>query len=356
MKSILQRPERLLVVAVGCLLMGPLSKATWSQIRGPQLGYVFDESQGNLRAILGVPGASRLGDPLSLGVTLASAETSSEQGYALGITQDEGIPVVVAFGESAPSDAVQSLESIGLGASRIALSARGKSAAVLFPESLRLRILTGLPENPQVVGDIDLRPAGLPEALALDDEGKLVVLSVPENQGSRISLHSSETGFQSLGVFGDVSALTLSADRQVLVADRGSQEVILIRDILGAAQRIRIAGREDGIDDPVALEFSKDQKAVFVANARSGSVARLSLAGGPPNLTFCNCTPTALAKLDGDEVFRLTELSEKPLMMLEAGATETRVLFVPVSNALRGRAARERRASLPVETRRNRLP
>lgn len=356
MKCDLQRPGRLLVIAMGGLLMGLLARTAWSQIRGPQLGYVFDQSQGNLRAILGVPGASRLGDPLSLEVNLVFAEISPKQDYVLGVTEDDGKLVLVTFGETAQPVSVQKIESVGLGASRITLSREGKSAAVLFPESQRLRILTGLPGDLQVAEEIDLRPAGLPEALALDDEGKLVVLSVSENQGSRISLHSSESGFQSLGVFGEVSALKFSTGRQVLVADRASQEVILIRDVRDATQQIRIAGREDGIHDPVALDFSKDQKRVFVANAGSGTVAALDLGGAPATLTACQCTPTTLGRLEGDAVFRLTELSEKPLLMLEAGANETRVLFVPPGNTQRDRTVRERRARLPVITRRSPLP
>lgn len=356
MKRDLQRLGRLLVIAVGSLLMGVVAKTAWSQIRGPQLGYVFDSSQGVLRPILGVPGASRLGDPLSLGLTLAFAEISPKQDYVLGVTEGDGKLVLVTFGETAQPVSMQKIESVGLGASRIILSTEGKSAAVLFPESQRLRILIGLPGNPQLAGDIDLRPAGLPEALALDDEGKLIVLSVSESQGSRISLHSSETGFQSLGVFGKVSALKLSTDRQVLVADRENQEVVLIRDVLGPAQRIRIAGREDGIHDPVALDFSKDQQRVFVANAGSGTVADLDLSGRPAILTACQCTPTTLGRLEGHAVFLLTELSGKPLLMLEAGPNETRVLFVPSGNTQRDRSGRERRSSVPVTTRRSPLP
>ena len=223
--------------------MGLLAGNGWSQIRGPQLGYVFDQSQGILRPILGVPGASRLGDPLPLGVPLALAEISSKQDYALGVTQGDGKLVLVTFGEGEQPSSVQTIESLGLGASHITLSSEGKSAAILFSESQSLRILSGLPEKPQVTGEVDLRLAGFPEASALDDDGKLVILSVSENQGSRISLYSHETGLQSLGIFGKVSALKLSTDRQVLVADRATQEVVLIRDVLGAAQRMRIAAR-----------------------------------------------------------------------------------------------------------------
>jgi hypothetical protein len=248
-------------------------------------------------------------------VTLALAEISSKQDYALGVTEGDGKLVLVTFGESDQPSSLQTIESIGRGASHITLSSEGKSAAVLFPEGQSLQILSGLPEKPHLAGGVDLRLTGLPEALALDDEGQLIVLSVSE-----------------------------------------TQEVVLIRDVLGAAQRIRIAAKEDGIHDPVAVEFAKNQRRVFVANAASGSVASLSLDGEPATLTFFDCTPSALGKLDGDGVFRLTEISEKPLLMVEATGTEIRVLFVPYSSAQTNRAERERRANLPVSARRSRLP
>ena len=342
MTSDLRLPRSQLLVAAS-LLVGLLAGNGWSQIRGPQLGYVFDQSQGVLRPILGVPGASRLGDPLPLEVPLALAEISSKQDYALGVTQGDGKLVLVTFGEGDQPSSVQTIESLGLGASHITLSGEGKSAAVLFSESQSLRILSGLPEKPQVTGEVDLRLAGFPEASALDDDGKLVILSVSENQGSRISLYSHETGLQSLGIFGKVSALKLSTDQQVLIADRATQEVVLIRDVLGAAQRIRIAAREDGIDDPVALDFSRDRKRVFVANAGSGTVTGLDLRGGPPVVTACRCEPTTLKRLEGNSVFRITELSEKPFMLLESTPEGDRILFVPASSEPRASRARRER-------------
>src|SRR5262245_51179547 len=356
MKLDYRSSRRHFVIVAGSLLVVLLAKTGMGQIDGPQLGYVFDKRDGMLRPILGVPGASRLGNPLPLGVTLALAEVSSKQDYALGVTQGDGKLVSIRFGKGDQPSSVQTIESVSPGASYITLSGKGKSAAVLFPAGPSLRILSGLPGSPEFAGEVDLRLAGLPEAVALDDEGKLVILSVSENQASRLSLYSRETGFQSLGIFGKVSALKLLPNRQVLVADREAQEVNLIRDVLSAAQRMRIAGREDGIDDPFALEVSNDEKRVFVANAASGSIASLSLEGEPPALTLCDCTPTTLSKLDGDGVFRLTDLSEKPLLILEATANESRVLFVPNNSAPPDRADRERRATLPVAARRSRLP
>jgi len=274
---------------------------------------------------------------------LAGAEISPRQNYALGVTQGNGEVVLVTFGEGEQPTSVQMLESVGRGAGHITLSSEGKSAAVLFPESQSLRILGGLPEKPQVTGEVDLQPVGLPEAWDLDEEGKLVILSVSEKQGSRISSYSRQAGFQSLGIFGRVAALKLSADRQVLVADRENQELVLIRDVLGAAQQIRIATKEDGIHNPIAVDFSKDQRRVFVANAGSGTVTSLDLEGGPAVVTACRCEPTTLKRLEGDSVFRLTELFEDPLLLLESTPGGDRILFVPaVSGSRASRARRER--------------
>jgi len=40
-----------------------------------------------------------------------------------------------------------------------------------------------------------------------------------------------------------------------------------------------------------------------------------------------------LDRLDGDNLFRLTEPSNKPMWVLEASAKETRVVFVPAALA-----------------------
>jgi len=356
MKPSLRKPGCQL--ALCSVLLGLLGGNCWSQIRGPQLGFVFDKEEGVLRPILGIPGASRLGDALDLGLGLALAEVSPKQDYALGVTHGEdGKVVLISLRESDHPGSALTLESAGTGASRITLSNEGKSAALLFPEKHSLKILSGLPDSPVLAEEVDLRLTGLPEAVALDDDGKIVLLAVPENQGSRLSVYAHETGLQSLGIFGRISALKLSADRRALIADRENHEVSLIHEVLGGAQRVVLAAKQDGIHDPVAVAFSNQENRVFVANAGSGTIASLSLDGGLSAVTSCDCIPKTLERLEGDGVFRLTELSEKPLLMFEASATENRVLFVPPENVRRpDRAARERRANLPVTVQRSRLP
>jgi hypothetical protein len=114
---------------------------------------------------------------------------------------------------------------------------------------------------------------------------------------------------------------------EAVAADRQTKEVFLIRDLLGNADRILLASEAEGVTAPVALELSTDNQRVFVANAEPGAVVTLDLAGGVQH-TPCNCIPTVLERM-GESVFRLTELSDKPLMLLDGTGPESRVLFVP---------------------------
>jgi len=43
----------------------------------------------------------------------------------------------------------------------------------------------------------------------------------------------------------------------------------------------------------------------------------------------CQCTPTGLDRLAGTDVFRLTEPSTGPMWVLDAGAHQSRIVFVP---------------------------
>jgi DNA-binding beta-propeller fold protein YncE len=95
-----------------------------------------------------------------------------------------------------------------------------------------------------------------------------------------------------------------------------------------------LAGSAQGIAAPVAVAVSSDGLHAFVANGKSGTVAILDLQGKTPVRKFaCGCKLTGLDRLDGDNLFRLTEPSNRPMWVLEANTKETRVVFVPAALA-----------------------
>lgn len=307
-------------IAVLSFLAAPVS----GEIRGPALGYLFDKREKGLRPIWGVPGASRLGEVLPIGTELARAEVSPGLDFALGVTLDGRVSLLNL---NATDLGVRALE-LPPGAEGIYLSPGGRSAALVYPQTRVLRILTGLPEAAALLGEVDLSGNPAPHIAAVSDDGALVVLGATENQVSSLYLYSKDTGLQSLGLMGDISALTLLGQDQILGADRQNNEVFVIRDPLGARIRLTLATQQEGISAPAALEVSRDRQRVFVANEETGTIATLNLSGAPVTLTPCQCRPAVLGRLDGDAVFRLTDLSDTPLLLLDADNLESRVLFV----------------------------
>ena len=62
---------------------------------------------------------------------------------------------------------------------------------------------------------------------------------------------------------------------------------------------------------------------------RTGSVTILYRDGASPLSIQCDCTLAGLHPLAGGAVFRLTEPSADPLLLLDAGGLEPRIVAVP---------------------------
>src|ERR1051325_3269137 len=84
----LMRFLALVLAAVPCL------PAQTSQINGPVSGYVFDAAVHALRPILGLPGSSLLGRPLSLGFDVASAFVAPRQDFAFVVAADGSLHAI----------------------------------------------------------------------------------------------------------------------------------------------------------------------------------------------------------------------------------------------------------------------
>ena len=74
---------------VGCAAVC-MAMAREGSVSGPGSGFVFDRSGSALRPVLGIPGASVLGDPLKLGFDLSSATVAPAQDSVLAIAADGG--------------------------------------------------------------------------------------------------------------------------------------------------------------------------------------------------------------------------------------------------------------------------
>ena len=78
-----------IICAVFLICLPGLVAAQTSQISGPVTGYTFDAAARGLRPILGIPGASLLGDPLNFGFEVASVAVAPHQDAAFVTAGDQ---------------------------------------------------------------------------------------------------------------------------------------------------------------------------------------------------------------------------------------------------------------------------
>ncbi|MEW5979673.1 MAG: hypothetical protein AB1898_28070 [Acidobacteriota bacterium] len=317
------------LAAVFLLSLVALVNQTAAQIQGPLLGYATDPSRNMLRPIWGVPGASTLGEPLVFDQPLAQVVVSPNLDYVLAI-KNNSPSLVMARLTNPDRDELRTIAAVPPETRILDVSPSGQTAVLYSRRQQLLLIVTGLGSAPKVAAPISLAsvaPSRL--AAAVGDEGSSVLLAVSDGQASNLYLSTEGRDPQPLGISGDITSLRFVGARSALFADRQRKEVLFIADLEKAGSPVALAGPPQGIDDPVALQVSRDNQRIIVANGRSGNVVVLGMEGAVHSMTPCDCTPTRLERMDGNSVFQLTDLSDQPLLLLDAGVSETRVVFVP---------------------------
>jgi DNA-binding beta-propeller fold protein YncE len=294
-----------------------------TSIQGPQLGVVYDSTQSALRPILGIPGAATLGQPL-VGV-LGLRKIAISQSLVLA-TQGEHNQVVVLSLAQTPVTPV-AVPGAGRGPDELVLSAGGLAAVLYYQKERNLiQVLSGLPASPKVSAELYLSAGQSPSALAVSDDGKTVLAGV----GSKVLLVTGTGEVPVLSELGSIAAITSPTAGTAFIADGGHNQIYRVRGLGGNIETDVVAGAKQGISSPVAVAVSHDGSRAFVANSKSETISIIELAGQlSVTKIACGCAPTGLNPLYGGDVFRLTEPSSRPIWVMDASASEPRVLFVP---------------------------
>src|SRR5262249_35652222 len=151
------------------------------------------------------------------------------------------------------------------GADRIVLSSAGGAAAFLYDSASKVRIVSGLPADPQVSLVDTSVAAGPVTALALNDDGSAVLLAATEDAGAVLYLARRGSAPQSVGRAGSISAIALLANgADAVFADAAGDRIFLIRGVLERGVPVPLAGDAAGIHRPFAIAGVDDSE-VLVA-------------------------------------------------------------------------------------------
>jgi hypothetical protein len=306
----------------GLLILSCVSLCSFAQpgvVRMPALGYAPDARSNQIRPIRGVPGASILSEAVDTSVAFTAAAIA--QDFALAVSSDDRQVYVIPFS----GEAARAVPGARMAPSKIVLSPSGR-AAILWGDAVQ--VMTGFSGAPQVA-DLPLGslPA-TPTAIAVSDDGQ-VFLSA-DSGGAWAA--GPNLGAVSIAAPGTIAAMAFRRDSHDAIAITRSGDVYSIGNAGADADIRQVRAGDEQTSDPVAVQISPDGSRAFAANSR-GVAAAIDLQTGSTAAVNCGCAPTGMEPMRDPFLYRLTGVSDLPVMLFDAGGPAPRVWFVPADAA-----------------------
>lgn len=319
-------------LAVLALLLAGASQAQIHE-QGLLAGYVLDSRTGTLRSVRGLPGASRLGDPVPFDHLISDAEVRS--GRAVVITSEESPRVFLLRHLDAPVPEVVAIDSPRGPVSRVYLNTLGTTALLYSAAGEFAQFATGLDGTPVLSEPIP--------ASALT--GTFLHAAVAETQNcALLTSFDAESGYlqyvcAGTGQLGLIARLPgvrpaavgwFAGDRDALIADSAGNELLLLPQFLSGTAPVVLAGAAQGIDGPAAL-LPLNSTTVAVMNRGSASlvVADSRLTGQARRIELPEM-PTRLEWLGTSGALACTRIATGPLLLVEP-RREFVALYVPMN-------------------------
>lgn len=291
---------------------------------GPQPGFILDSRTATIRPVLGIAGALRLGDPLSLSSGIAAAEFSLTSDSAVALTADQPAHVLVITGLRT-SPASKDLGEVAADARLLPINSKGTSAAFHSTADATLRFITSLSNAPSLSAPIlTSNLAGPITAGLLDDSGNCALLGTGAVE-TLCADGSSRRIIQSSSL--SVTALAFAnGGRDLWVADSAAKQILQISGYSDQSLVTIAATESDGLLSPVALtEMSTGQILVADSEAQTVFVIGNSAVRAFP----MSVVPSRLQPLNDRTLVLLNDLTALPFTLL--ATEEMRTYFVPVN-------------------------
>ena len=270
------------------------------------MGYIFDAGLGALRAVVGIPGASRMSEPAAIaGRTVDRAWVAPGARFGLAATDrklfrfDLAAGSFVEIGDESPQ--------------QVLWSPSGRSAALRFSGG-RIRVLVPVDSTAETVMNVVVEPrAG---AVAVSDDGGMLLAIAgnaltafsPGNE-PRVLLTSS--GLNAVAYF--------SGSRDAVVSDNATGNIYMLRE----SGEIAVLAQ---VDAPAAVAVIADNTHVLVAT--KGRVARIRIADRTVATAACSCAIETLERF-GRDIFRVTGTSGGPVWLFDTARSDNPFTFVP---------------------------
>src|SRR5215831_8949861 len=141
---------RLSAIVLFTGLIAVSAQAQSLTLNGPTLGFTADDAGTAIRPILGLPGASILGDRFQLEMGIRGLVFSPKHDYAIAAKSDDGQLTFIDLRGDTPAS-----RTLGGVANNLAVSPRGSTIATYDAQAGTVQIIAGLPDDPQLRYQMD---------------------------------------------------------------------------------------------------------------------------------------------------------------------------------------------------------
>jgi hypothetical protein len=319
--------KQVMATALLIALSNLVAIAQSASVGGPILGFVGDEHGASIWPVLGVLGASVLGERLELPSRIVRATIAPKNDYALAVQKEDGQAVIINLDIGSP--AVVPLPSALTNVTLVQISPIGTAAALYAADSKRLQVFSGLPSAPSVAFEFDasILPGDI-VGVAVSDDAQLGIVSVGNSENN--SLWAVNASGAWLLTASGRSLMTFLAHRHdAVVVEDALQEVSLLQDIDGSPSRLPLFMFTEEPQPFSGVAISGDGRTVFVIQHGSENITMLDLETGSPAVQPCGCKPRGLFPLKDAAAFRLNGMSSGPITVLDVSSQDARIVLIP---------------------------
>jgi hypothetical protein len=276
----------------------------WAQAptnSGPVLGFVPGSMPWQLQPILGIPGAARLGDPLSLPNTVTHIYLAPGQAYAVA-AQGSSLPAALVIlriaGVMQTNPALAPLPGALANPDVIAFSPTGQSLALFSQAASRIQVFTGLPNSPRISEQIS--NVGNALKLAVSDDAQAVLISDGAGDAYALAQNSAPVAVYHTTEIAAIAFLPQSHD--AILCDPVAATAAVARPIDG----ITIIPPPASACQPEAAAASGDGKTILLACPAQRLIWSIDRASGSIDTHRVNNSPAAFESLGLQDTFLIS--------------------------------------------------
>jgi len=315
------------ISAVLLLMILPVLAVSQSpgSLSGPTLGFIFDNSLGIVRPLLGISGNATVGAPVDVGSPVTNVISLTDQHSILAVP--ESGPYLLSIDLEASPPFSRSITG-ALKSAEITLSPNGKTAALAHQVGQLVEVVTGLPDHPAVILEVTTVLINAPlQRVVVNDAGTLLLITFLENDRETIYRWNRTEGYRLLASTVRVGALGFVGPSDAVYADGGTNEVYFAHDVKTGSVTQFLAGPSDGISGPIGIGAS-NTGGFFIANSASRMVVMFDANHRIVRSQQCDCNITGVYPLSAG-IFRLTERLNQTIYLVDESKSEARLVFVP---------------------------